>query len=96
MEIEEETAQGFDSDAEDNIQDISGPLNLDKIKYSQDKIIETLQTYNLIKSQVLCPICNKGMTMVNTKIQLIILQKMVVILQITSKIGYVSVYSIEM
>ena len=65
MEIEEEIAQGFDSDAEDNIQDISGPLNLDKIKFSQDKIIETI--YNLIKSQVLFSICNKGMTMVNTK-----------------------------
>ena len=67
MEIEEEIAHGFDSDDEENIEDISGPLNIDKNKFSQDKIIETLQSYNLIKSQILCPICNKGMTMVNTK-----------------------------
>ena len=50
MDIEEEIAQGFDSDAEENIQDISGPLNIDKIKFSKDKIIETLYSYNLIKS----------------------------------------------
>ena len=59
MEIGEEIAQGFDSDSEENIQDISCPLNIDKIKFSQDKIIETFQSYNLIKSQILCPICNK-------------------------------------
>ena len=67
MEIEEEIAKGFDSETEENIEDISGPLNIDKIKFSQDKIIATLQSYNLIKSQVLCPICNKSMTMFNTK-----------------------------
>ena len=67
MDIEEEIAQGFDFENEENNEDISDPLNIDKSKFSQDKIISTLQSYNLIKSQVLCPICNKGMSMVNTK-----------------------------
>ena len=67
MEIEEEIAQGFDSESDENNEEISSPVIIDKIKFSQDKIIATLQSYNLIKSQILCPICNKGMTMVNTK-----------------------------
>ena len=50
MEIEEEIAQGFDSENEENNEDISGPLNIEKSKFSQDKIIATLQSYNLIKS----------------------------------------------
>ena len=67
MEIEEEIAQGFDSENEENNEDISGPLNIEKSKFSQDKIIATLQSYNLIKSQILGPICNKGRALVDSK-----------------------------
>ncbi len=49
MVSEKEIANWFETQYEENIENINCPLNIDKTKFIKDKIIENLQTFNLIK-----------------------------------------------